>query len=453
LRPDWVSANPQDDATGFLKVVITGNSSMDPPLLQPHLRSKRRREDIAERFKNPTSGFDLVIVRDMWLTGFDAPSLHTLYIDKPMQGHGLMQAIARVNRVWGDKPGGLVVDYLGIGAELRAALVQYSARDRDQVRLDPDEAVRQTLTRLESAEALLGEAPWREFFGATPAGRLTVLKRCLEALLAAGRRDDFVKTATELETAYALTAGDERVAARHDEIALIAVLRANLVKYTSSSGRGRTGVQQELRQLLSRAVMAHGILDIFKTAGLDRPDLSILSEQFLAEIGQSEEKNLAVETLRRLLAGEIKARERTNIVLSRKLSERLDDTLRRYHNRAVDSVQVIEELIALAKDISAEAARGAELGLSSEELAFYDALAENGSARELMAHDQLRLLAQMLVQTIHNSAAIDWTKKESVRAKMRIEVRKLLARYGYPPDLQRAAVDLVIQQAESLAGA
>ena len=453
LRPDWVSADPQDDTAGLLKVVITGNGNADPPALQPHLRTKTGREAIAERFKNPASGFDLVIVRDMWLTGFDAPSLHTLYIDKPMQGHGLMQAIARVNRVWGDKPGGLIVDYLGIGAELRAALAQYSARDRDQVRLDPDEAVRQTLMRLESAEALLGEAPWREFFAAAPAGRLTVLKRCLETLLAGGRRDDFLKTATELETAYALTAGDERVAARHDEIALIAVLRANLIKYTSSSGRGRSGVEQELRQLLSRAVMADGILDVFKSAGLDQPDLSILSEQFLAEIGQTEEKNLAVETLRRLLAGEIKARERTNIVLSRKLSDRLDDTLRRYHNRAVDSVQVIEELIALAKDISAEAARGTELGLSSEELAFYDALAENGSARELMAHEQLLLLAQMLVRTIHGSATIDWTKKESVRAKMRIEVRKLLARYGYPPDLQRAAVDLVIRQAELLAGA
>ncbi len=417
LRPDWVSADPQDDATGFLKVVITGNSNADPPALQPHLRTKRRLEVIAERFKNPTSGFDLVIVRDMWLTGFDAPSLHTLYIDKPMRGHGLMQAIARVNRVWGDKPGGLIVDYLGIGAELREALAQYSARDRDQVRLDPDEAVRQTLMRLESAEALLGDAPWREFFDAAPAGRLTVLKRCLEGVLAGARRDEFLKTATELETAYALTAGDERVAARHDEIALIAALRANLIKYTSSSGRGRSGVEQELRQLLSRAVIADGILDVFKSAGLDRPDLSVLSEQFLAEIGQTEEKNLAVETLRRLLAGEIRARERTNIIVARKLSDRLDETLRRYHNRAVDSVQVIEELIALAKDISAETARGAELGLNNEELAFYDALAENGSARELMAHEQLRLLAQMLVRTIHGSATIDWTKKESVRAE------------------------------------
>jgi type I restriction enzyme, R subunit len=453
LRPDWVSADPQDDTAGLMKVVITGNSNADPPLLQPHLRTKRRREAIADRFKNPGSGFDLVIVRDMWLTGFDAPSLHTLYIDKPMRGHGLMQAIARVNRVWGDKPGGLIVDYLGLGAELREALAQYTARDRDQVRLDPDEAVRQTLTRLESAEALLAEAPWREFFDAAPAGRLTALKRCLEALLDAGRRDDFLKVATELEIAYALAAGDDRLTGRHDEIALMAVLRANLIKYTSTGGRGRAGVEQELRQLLSRAVMADGILDVFKSAGLGQPDLSMLSEQFLTEIGQTDEKNLAVETLRRLLAGEIKAQERKNIVLSRKLSERLDDTLRRYHNRAVDSVQVIEELIALAKDISAEAARGVELGLNDEELAFYDALAENGSARELMGHEQLRLLAQMLVRTIHGSATIDWTKKESVRAKMRIEVRKLLARYGYPPDLQRAAVDLVIRQAESLAEA
>jgi type I restriction enzyme R subunit len=213
------------------------------------------------------------------------------------------------------------------------------------------------------------------------------------------------------------------------------------------------GVEQQLRQLLSRAVMTDGILDVFKSAGLDEPNLSILSEEFLAEVGQTKEKSLAVETLRRLLAGEIMARERTNIVAARKLSERLDDTLRKYHNRAVDSVQVIEELIALAKDISAETARGAELGLNGEELAFYDALAENGSARELMAHEQLRLLAQMLVRTIRSSATIDWTKKESVRAKMRIEVRKLLARYGYPPDLQRAAVDLVILQAERLAGA
>jgi type I restriction enzyme R subunit len=451
LRPGWVSADPRDDSSGMLKVVITGNGNADPEALQPHLRSKKGREDLAERFKKPNSGFDLVIVRDMWLTGFDAPSLHTLYIDKPMRGHGLMQAIARVNRVWGDKPGGLVVDYLGIGAELREALAQYTGRDRDQVRLDPDEAVRETLRRLEAAEALLEGARWRTFFAGGPAERLTVLKQCLESVLASGRRDDFIKAATELEVAYALSAGDERVTVRRDEIALIAAIRANLVKYTAGSGRGRENIERDIRQLLSRAVMADGILDVFKSAGLDQPDLSILSEEFLAEVGQTTEKSLAIETLRRLLTNEIKARSRSNIVEASKLSERLDETLRRYHNRAVDSVQVIEELIALAKDISAANARTLELGLNSEELAFYDALAENGSAKALMAHEQLRLLAKLLVQSIRSSATIDWTRKESVRAKMRIEVRKLLAKYGYPPDLQKAAVDLVVRQAEVLA--
>ena len=299
----------------------------------------------------------------MWLTGFDAPSLHTLYIDKPMRGHGLMQAIARVNRVWGDKPGGLIVDYLGIGAELRAALAQYTARDRDQVRLDPDEAVRQTLMRLESAQALLEGAPWRDFFGAGPAARLTVLKQCLEHVLASGRRDEFIETATELETAYALSAGDERVTARRDEIALIAAIRVNLVKYTPAQDAGARASNGTFVSLLSRAVMADGILDVFKSAGLDQPDLAVLSDEFLAEVRQTKEKNLAVETLRRLLADEIKARSRSNIVQASKLSERLDETLRRYHNRAVDSLQVIEELIALAKDIRAVNARASNLGL------------------------------------------------------------------------------------------
>lgn len=450
LRPDWVSED-SDDNTGLLKVVITGQGNSDPEELQPHLRTKGRREKLAERFKRPNSGFDLVIVRDMWLTGFDAPALHTLYIDKPMRGHGLMQAIARVNRVWGDKPGGLIVDYLGIGAELQAALALYSARDREQVKLDTDEAVRQTLTRLESAIALLENAPWRSFFGASPANRLTVLKQCLEHLLASGHRDKFIEVAMELEVAFALSAGDERVAVRRDEIALVAALRANLAKYTVGAGRGRDAIERDIRQLLSRAVMADGILDVFQAGGLDRPDFSILSEEFLAEVGRTKEKNLAVETLRRLLAGEIKARMADNIVQARKLSDRLDETLRRYHNRAVDSVQVIEELIALAKEINESNARGAELGLNVEELAFYDALAENGSAKALMAHEQLRILAQALVHSIRGSATIDWTRKENVRARMRIEIRKLLARYGYPPDLQRAAVDLVIRQAESLA--
>jgi type I restriction enzyme R subunit len=223
-----------------------------------------------------------------------------------------------------------------------------------------------------------------------------------------------------------------------------------LAKYTTGSSRSRVTIEHEIRQLLSKAVMADGILDVFKAAGLEQPDLSIFSDEFLAEVRGTKQKNLAVETLRRLLADEIKANSRANIVQSHKLSDRLDDTLRRYHNRAVDSVQVIEELIALAQEIRANATRAAELGLSAEEVAFYEALAENGSARELMAHDTLRTLAKLLVETIRASATIDWTRKEGLRAKMRIEVRKLLARYGYPPDLQKAAVDLIVRQAETI---
>lgn len=451
LRPHWISVDSANDKAGLMKVIITGNRSDDPQLLQPHLRTKYRLEALANRFKEPSSGFDLAIVRDMWLTGFDAPSLHTLYIDKPMRGHGLMQAIARVNRVWGDKPGGLIVDYLGIGTELKSALEKYTQGDRDQVRMDPNEAARQTLTLLESALALLNGTDWKSFFSAIPTGRLTILKQCLEHLLATGNRDAFVDNGLKLEVAYAISAGDDRIKVRAHEIAMIAALRANLAKYTAGTSRSRATVELDIRQLLSKAVMADGILDVFKSAGLDQPDLSIFSEEFLAEVRGTKQKNLAVETLRRLLADEIKAHARTNLIQSRKLSDRLDETLRKYHNRAVDSVQVIEELIALASDIRANASRAAELGLSQEEVAFYEALAENGSARDLMAHDTLRTLAQLLVQTIRASASIDWTRKESVRAKMRIEVRKLLARYGYPPDLQRAAVDLVVRQAEAIA--
>jgi type I restriction enzyme R subunit len=447
LRPGWAS---EDDDSGFMKVVMTATND-DPQHWQPHKRSKAQLERLAERFKKPESGFDLVIVRDMWLTGFDAPALHTLYVDKPMRGHNLMQAIARVNRVFGAKPGGLVVDYLGIGNELKEALAEYSAGDRNQVKLDEGEAVRIMLARLESAAALLGGVDWRPFFGAPPTQRLTILKHCLEHILATDRRSEFLKTVAELEVAFALCAGSEAAAGVRNEVGLMVALRANLMKHTTDGGRTRAQVERELRQLLSRAVVGDGILDVFKEAGLDNPDISILSEEFLADVRQMEEKNLAIEALRRLLADEIKVRERSNIIQAKKLTERLDEALRKYHNRAVDSVQVIEELIALARELGEAVQRGEELGLTDEELAFYDALAENGSARDLMAVEDLRVLAQALVRQIRNSATIDWTKKASVQAKMRLEVRKLLARYGYPPDLQKAAVDLVIQQAEGLA--
>ena len=388
----------------------------------------------------------------MWLTGFDAPALHTLYIDKPMRGHGLMQAIARVNRVFGAKPGGLVVDYLGIGAELRAALAQYSARDRDQVKVDMDEVIRQLWKELESAIALLGSAPWEDFFDADPGSRLTILKQCLEEILRLDRRSEFIETAMRMETAFALAAGDERAAEVKKRVALVVALRVNLIKYTSGQSAGnRHAIEHQIRQLLSQAVMADGILDVFGAAGLQQPDLAILSDDFLLQMKDTQQPNLAVETLRRLLEGNIQSRERVNVIEARKLSDRLDDVLTRYHNRAVDSLQVIDELIALAREVASTTQRGTDLGLNQEELAFYDALAENGSAQELMKHEELRVLAQALVSIIRQSVTVDWTQKESVRARMRIEVRKLLAKYGYPPDLQRAAVDLVLEQANVIA--
>ena len=450
LRPAWAAFNSEDDALGRIKVVITASSS-DPASLQPHRRTKTELETLAERFKNPASGIDIAIVCDMWLTGFDAPPLHTLYIDKPMKGHGLMQAIARVNRVFGAKPGGLVVDYIGIGAELREAMSTYSSGERDQVKLDVEAAVRKLVENLEGAQALLDPAPWQDFASAPPGERLTILKACLEHLLSTDRRAAFLDKAAAVETAFALSAGTEAAANARDAVAFCLTIRANLLKNTAARGERREVVERQIKQLMSRAVVADGILDVFTAAGLDQPDMAVMSDEFLAGVRAMPERSLAVEALRRLLADAIGARERSSIVEARKLTERLDEALRRYHNRAVDSLQVIDELIALARDVKLSASLAGELGLTDEEMAFYLALAENGSAKELMQVNDLLQLARHLVIQIKKSASIDWTRKESVRAKMRLEVRKLLARYGYPPDLQKAAIDLVIEQAEGLA--
>jgi type I restriction enzyme R subunit len=449
-RPQWAGADPTNDDDGRMKVVMTAASD-DAPAFQPHRRTGARLQALAKRFKRPDSGLDVVIVVDMWLTGFDVPPLHTLYIDKPMRGHGLMQAIARVNRVFGDKPGGLIVDYIGIGAELQAALARY-ASDRPDAAFDVEAAVRELARLLEEAQAILDPAPWRTFAAGTPAERLAVLKSCIEHLLATGRRTEFIEAVAKVETAFALAAGTEEAAQARDVVALLIALRANLTQRTrGSDGGGALGAEHRVKQLLSRAVVSDGILDVFSAAGLASPNLSILSEEFLAGVRAIPERNLAIEALRRLLADAIASRQRSNIVEARRLTERLDDAMRRYHNRAVDSLQVIDELIALAREIDGATRRGAELGLSPEEMAFYTALAENGSAREMMRVEDLRILAQQLVAQIRRSQTIDWTRKESVRAKMRLEVRRLLARYGYPPDLQKAAIDLVIEQAEGLA--
>ena len=394
-RPQWAGTDPRNDDDGQLKVVMTVSSD-DPPAFQAHRRTGARLQALAKRFKRPDSGLDIVIVVDMWLTGFDVPPMHTLYIDKPMRGHGLMQAIARVNRVFGDKPGGLIVDYIGIGAELQAALARY-ASDRPDTAFDVEAAVRELARLLEEAQSLLDPAPWQTFATGTPMERLNVLKSCIEHVLAAGRRSEFIDAVGKVETAFALSAGTEEAANARDIVALLIAVRANLTQQTrGNNGSGTAGAEHRLKQLLSRAVISDGILDVFAAAGLASPNLSVLSEEFLAGVRAVPERNLAIEALRRLLADAIGGRRRSNIVEARLLTERLDETMRRYHNRAVDSLQVIDELIALARDIDRSKRLGAELGLTAEEMAFYTALAENGSAREMMRVEDLRVLAQQL---------------------------------------------------------
>jgi type I restriction enzyme R subunit len=326
------------------------------------------------------------------------------------------------------------------------------ASDRPDTAFDVEAAVRELSRLLEEAQSLLDPAPWRTFGAGAPAERLNVFKACVEHILATGQKTEFIDAVGKVETAFALTAGTEEAASARDVVALLIALRANLTQQTrGNNGNVTAGAEHRLKQLLSRAVVSDGILDVFAAVGLANPNLSVLSEEFLAGVRAVPERNLAVEALRRLLADAISGRRRSNIVEARLLTERLDEAMRRYHNRAVDSLQVIDELIALARDIDRSKRLGDELGLTPEEMAFYTALAENGSAREMMRVDDLRVLAQQLVVQIRRSQTIDWTRKESVRAKMRLEVRKLLARYGYPPDLQKAAIDLVIEQAEGLA--
>ena len=447
LRPNWVT---DDDMAGALKVVMTGAAG-DPAEFQPHIRNKKRLRALAEHFKAAESPFKLVIVRDMWLTGFDAPCLHTLYVDKPMRGHGLMQAIARVNRVFGDKPGGLVVDYLGIGAELKAALAAYSARDKESVGVDQDAAVRELVSTYEAIVDFFNGLPWQDFFSANSVGKLNVLRNAVDyALSLENGRSRFLDLAARLATAFALAAGTAKAAELRDHVALFIAVRANLIKHTGG-GKDPDDIDHELNQLVSRAVLADGILDVFKAAGLERADISLLSDEFLADVQGIEQKNLAIEALRKLLAGAVKARQAHNVVEARRFSERLEDAMARYHNRAVDSLQVIQELIELAKEMREAGKRGVDLGLSEDELAFYDALADNRSAVDLLGNDTLRVLAQEIAKRVRATVSVDWTQRESVRAMMRVEVKRLLRQFGYPPDLEPQAIELVLEQARRVA--
>ncbi len=448
IRPNW---HHTDDDKGIIKIVMTGSAS-DPVEWQPHIRNKQRREELAKRFKDPSDPFKIVIVRDMWLTGFDAPCLHTMYVDKPMRSHGLMQAIARVNRVFKDKPGGLVVDYLGLGHELRQALANYTeSGGKGKTAIDQEEAVAVMLEKYEVCCALFSGFDWSRWTSGDPKERLTLLPAAQEHVL---QQEDgksrLVKSVIELSKAFALAVPHYKALKIRDDVAFFQAVKAVLSKSVTIGKVYRDDVEFAIRQIVSRAVVSDEVIDIFAAAGLKKPDISILSDEFLAEVRGMPQRNLAVELLRKLLEGEIKARARKNVVQSRSFAELLENAIRKYENRAIETVQVIEELIALAKDLREADRRGEKLGLTEDEIAFYDALEVNDSAVKVLGDETLRIIAQELVRAVRSNLKIDWAVRENVRAEMRVIVKRILRRYGYPPDKQARATELVLEQAEVL---
>ncbi|HNO74108.1 MAG TPA: type I restriction endonuclease subunit R [Nitrosomonas mobilis] len=461
LRPDWHSS---DDNAGSIKIVMTGAAS-DPVEWQQHIGNKARRDLLAKRARDPQDPLRLVIVRDMWLTGFDAPSMHTMYIDKPMRGHGLMQAIARVNRVFRDKPAGLIVDYIGIAQNLKSALAQYSKPDQDKTGIDEREAVAVLLEKVEIVRDMFFGFDYRTGLGATPGERLAMMAGAIEWILdkqqqwaaaektpEASRqaRRRFADGVLSLSKAFALVASSDEARGIREEVGFFQAIRAALVKTAGGAGAIRQDRELAIQQVVSRAVISTEIVDILAAAGIQTPDISILSDEFLLEVQQMEKKNLGLEALRKLLNDSIRSRTRTNVVETRAFTERLEDAIARYHANAITTAEVLQELINLALDIRAARNRGEEQGLSLDEIAFYDALAENESAVQVMGDDNLRVIAHELLVSLKENIAVDWAHRESARARLRVLVKRILRKYGYPPDLQDAAVQTVLQQAEAL---
>lgn len=461
LRPDWHS---DDDAAGAIKIVMTGAAS-DPLAWQKHIGNKRRRDDLAKRARNPDDPLRLVLVRDMWLTGFDAPCMNTMYVDKPMRGHGLMQAIARVNRVFRDKPGGLVVDYIGIAQNLKNALGQYTESDRDKTGIDEEAAVAVMVERYEIVRGIFHGFDYAPGIDGEPMQRLACLAGAIdwvlkwaetEAAHVSGSEEKkkahrrYLDLVLELSKAYALASASDDAREIRDEVGFFQAVRAALSKSTATGKLSQADKTMAVQQLIDRAVASAEIIDILKVAGIQSPDISILSDEFLAEIQGMEKKNLALEALKKLLNGEIASRSRTNVVESRTFSKRLEDAVARYHAGALSAVEMIQELIALAKDMQAARARGEEQGLTPEEVAFYDALAENETAVEAMGSEKLRVIAHELLEQLRQNVTVDWHQRESARARMRVLVKRILKKFGYPPDLSDEAVQTVLAQAEIL---
>jgi type I restriction enzyme R subunit len=450
LRPQWHS---EEDDEGAIKVVMTGSAS-DPLHWQQHIRNKPRREVLANRFKVPTDPFKIVLVRDMWLTGFDVPCLHTMYVDKPMRGHGLMQAIARVNRVFRDKPGGLVVDYLGLADQLRNALAAYTeSGGTGETAIDQAEAVALMLEKYEVCLGMFHGFDWSAWKTGKAVQQLSLLPPAQEHIL---KLEDgkarLAKAVVNLSKAFALSVPHDETIRIRDDVAFFQAVKAALVKSEPTGGKTEYEMNLAIQQIVSRAIAPGEMIDIFAAAGLKKPDISILSDEFLAEVRNMPQKNLAVELLRKLLNNEIKTRAKRHLVQARSFFEMLEESIRRYQNRAIETAQIIEELIKLAKDMREAENRGENLGLNADEVAFYEALEVNDSAVKVLGDETLKAIARELVETVRKNTSIDWTVKESVKAKLRVIVKRILRKYGYPPDKQERATQTVLQQAELLSG-
>ena len=450
LKPEWHS----DDLTkGVIKVVMTASSS-DGPLMAKHHTTKQQRRDLANRMKDVNDELQLVIVRDMWLTGFDAPSMHTLYIDKPMKGHNLMQAIARVNRVYKDKPAGLVVDYLGIASDLKKALSFYSdSGGKGDPALAQEQAVALMLEKLEVVSQMYHGFEYENFFEADTRQKLSLILEAEEHIL--GLEDGkkrYIDEVTALSQAFAIAVPHDEAMDVKDEISFFQAVKARLVKF-DSIGSGRTDEELEttIRQVIDKALVTEQVIDIFDASGIKKPDISVLDEEFLMEVQGMKHKNIALEVLKKLLNDEIKTRQKTNLVQSKSLMEMLENSIKKYHNKIITAAEVIEELIHLSKDIHKMDEEPKEMGLTDFEYAFYTAIANNDSAKEVMEKEILRELAVVLTERVRSNASIDWTIKESVRAKLKVIVKRTLRQFGYPPDMQMLATETVLKQAEMIA--
>ena len=447
LRPGWYD---RDDDRGTLKVIMTG-SAADGPEWQEHIRNKERRRRLGERMKDPNDPLKIVIVRDMWLTGFDAPSLHTMYIDKPMKGHTLMQAIARVNRVFRDKPGGLVVDYLGLAFELKKALSEYTEGDRRETGIPLEQAIAVMNEKFEIVQDMFHGFDYGEFFRSDTKERLMIIEKAMDHILGLDDgKKRYIKYVTELTKAFALVVPNPAALAIRDDVGFYQAVRSALIKNTETRDIGDASSETAIQQILSKALVSDRVIDIFAAAGLNKPDISILSDEFLVEVRDMPQRNLAFEMLKKLLNDEIRIRMRKNIVQQRSFLQLLENAIKAYTNKSIEAAQVIQELIELAKRIREEQSRGKDLGLNDDELAFYDALADNESAREVLGDATLKTIARELVEKVRNNITIDWTQRESVQAKLRLMVKKILRKYGYPPDKQEKATLTVLEQAKLL---